>query len=654
MIRVTFGKNVKDKHHHKVIDFQEAFDFITTSKDLAKTVEHLRQIVSGHKIQLSDMARSLGLHFGQSMALASGLKSKKATGKLESKPERQFCTAYFEYKEIQNTVKVKLPWITMGIVSGKLEAKNLVEAAGAIYDLDYIANKASAKKIAQLSDFFFFDMDSPRNDGLKVGILFDKPIKDPAHFRRVYQHYAKQIAGILGHVPDPVPSSPISVMFLSSDPDASYNPNAIRHSTDIPMPEKKDYDKGEITDHDHELSVAAAEVLRGGFNDMKSWVKAGMAISTLGEKGRRLFHIISDNPRYDDTEEFINKQYDGWLNNPPAEINLGTLFYYAEMKGFEDHKTQITEIGMENPLKPVSDFLTDFIASLHHGQRDLLGLSTGIPALDLITSGLRHVTILAGPPKYGKTSLFLKIASHHAMEKNPVLFYSLEMTRLQLTGKLLSHYSQIKYTEIMLKAGAYLDPNRQDKEEIDFDKLFKNSEDYKNLQTGYEKLKEISPFLFIRDRTDEMPINFQTMEMEIRRLQNDTGKEVLVIVDHLQVMPIEANEYRDQIDKENRIINTITEIANKTGAATVLISQMSKEGIKSKNGLPSVKGSVDNIYLPHFIFLLYEDTKAQKDNNNPAAKCLILDVTSRDTRGGELKLTYYGWKMEFEVTREVF
>ncbi|MBH3361337.1 replicative DNA helicase [Pseudomonas guariconensis] len=69
------------------------------------------------------------------------------------------------------------------------------------------------------------------------------------------------------------------------------------------------------------------------------------------------------------------------------------------------------------------------------------GLGTGIPDLDKFTQGLKsgQMIVVAGRPAMGKTTLAMNVAADVAInQKKPVLVVSLEMTKTQLTDRLLA------------------------------------------------------------------------------------------------------------------------------------------------------------------------------------------------------------------------
>lgn len=67
-------------------------------------------------------------------------------------------------------------------------------------------------------------------------------------------------------------------------------------------------------------------------------------------------------------------------------------------------------------------------------------LSTGLHTLDVATGGLRpsELTLFAGPTATGKTSLATTVAANVARAGTGVLFYSLEMTREEISRRLIA------------------------------------------------------------------------------------------------------------------------------------------------------------------------------------------------------------------------
>ncbi|MBI2012894.1 MAG: replicative DNA helicase, partial [Candidatus Colwellbacteria bacterium] len=82
------------------------------------------------------------------------------------------------------------------------------------------------------------------------------------------------------------------------------------------------------------------------------------------------------------------------------------------------------------------------IERLHHGEGERFrGVPTGFTDLDNILSGLQRsdLIIVGARPSFGKTAFVLDIARYVAVEKSmPVGFFSLEMSREQITDRLIA------------------------------------------------------------------------------------------------------------------------------------------------------------------------------------------------------------------------
>jgi replicative DNA helicase len=312
-----------------------------------------------------------------------------------------------------------------------------------------------------------------------------------------------------------------------------------------------------------------------------------------------------------------------------------------------------SEKKIKENLKPSSDYLGDYFKSLGKGEKELLGVETGIPSLDERTFGLRGLIVLGGPPKMGKTSFALQLAYEACLRGTPILFYSLEMTKYQLFTRILSRIAEINYVDILLKGGLYLDKGSQNKnilgEDVDdFNGLPTQAQVQKLLDAG-NSLKYIAPKFYIREQGDAGEINFESLRREINFIKTEYKTDkVLVIVDHLQVFPIDAKEYHDTLTKENILISKFNNISKETGVALMLISQVNKAGLNNPNAksLSDIKGSVDNVYIPHFIMNLKSDDSNDEDDGF-APKKLNLHVTSRDTRSGTIKLIFRGEYSDF-------
>ena len=274
--------------------------------------------------------------------------------------------------------------------------------------------------------------------------------------------------------------------------------------------------------------------------------------------------------------------------------------------------------GVEKP-KPAREFLEPYYKTLGDGTLDLLGIKTGIAELDKKTLGLDGLIVLGGIAGQGKTSLALQLAFDACELGTPTIFYSLEMPRRAIFTKILNRLAQVKYSDILLKGRQYLDETGQDKnllgEEIDYYKLL-TKEQADKLKEAKEKLTKTSDKFYLRSReSKEADITFESVEREINLIKAEhKADKVLVVIDHLQVFNAGEN-YKDQIDKEGKLITGFKGISERTGATIILISQKNKAGFTSR-GLQTIKGSVDIVYLADVVMFLESDEEKKKDDGD--------------------------------------
>ena len=104
----------------------------------------------------------------------------------------------------------------------------------------------------------------------------------------------------------------------------------------------------------------------------------------------------------------------------------------------------VSDQSLKQDLVSLESILTDSfdrIEELHRNKGSLRGMRTGYRDLDTMTAGLQKsdLIILAARPAMGKTTLVTNLAYNVAtIEKKPVLFFSLEMSKEQLTDRMLA------------------------------------------------------------------------------------------------------------------------------------------------------------------------------------------------------------------------
>ena len=219
----------------------------------------------------------------------------------------------------------------------------------------------------------------------------------------------------------------------------------------------------------------------------------------------------------------------------------------------------INDPRMKRSFQPLKSLLHDAIGVLEEiseRKRPVTGVASGFHDLDRLTAGFQpsDLIIIAGRPSMGKTSIALNIAEHAAThpdrdERVPVGIFSLEMSREQLTLRLLS--SQARVPSHRMRTG-YL-----------------NTTEWHQI-TAAAGILDSAP-IFI----DDTPaISVMEMRAKARRLKNEHGLG-MIVVDYLQLARGYANpESRQQ--EISQISRSLKALAKELSVPVVALSQLSR------------------------------------------------------------------------------
>lgn len=307
-----------------------------------------------------------------------------------------------------------------------------------------------------------------------------------------------------------------------------------------------------------------------------------------------------------------------------------------------------TKLEKATKLLPLSNDLEQYRQELGDGSKTYRGLVTGFNEVDNLISGLDRFILLAGRSGAGKTTLATQLALGVATH-TPVLFYSLEMSKGEITTMMLQVLAKGLYrNEIELQGN---DPN--------LPTLSKNK-----LNTAFTGLTELAPNVYIKDATAGIPRiadpkDANSIYSTVEALKTKHNAErVLVVVDSVQdIVPLTAN----QVQAEIQTVQELTEVQQKTGATILVIAQKNKGSINSVDSYGDVMGSMSFIHKPNTVIEIItakELLAKSKDNPNQAreieqnieadakegyAKPMYLNIIKgRYTGTSAIPLQYYG------------
>lgn len=204
------------------------------------------------------------------------------------------------------------------------------------------------------------------------------------------------------------------------------------------------------------------------------------------------------------------------------------------------------------PLKDLLGQALDNLEALYDRGEAITGLPTGYHDLDERLSGLQpsNLLIVGARPGMGKTSFALGLAAHAAMEKRePVLVFSLEMSHLELTQRLLCAESRI-------------DSSRMRNGRL-------HESDWPKLSHAIGRLGEAP--LYIDDNPN---LTIMDIRAKARRLKAKTGL-ALVVVDYLQLMSGRSSAENRQVEV-SEISRGLKILARELSVPVVALSQLSR------------------------------------------------------------------------------
>ncbi|HSH56103.1 MAG TPA: replicative DNA helicase [Candidatus Limnocylindrales bacterium] len=227
----------------------------------------------------------------------------------------------------------------------------------------------------------------------------------------------------------------------------------------------------------------------------------------------------------------------------------------------EEAETRLFKVSQQHvkqTIVSIEDILADSferLDELHKDKKSVRGIPTGFKDMDNILAGLQRsdLFILAARPSMGKTAFVLNLAHNVAVDaKEPVLIFSLEMSKEQLVDRLLSMESGVD-------AWALRTGNLSDS-------------DFEKLGEAMGVLSEAPIYI------DDTPgITVSDMRTKARR-ESHQGQLGLVIVDYLQLMSGGSRFGGDgnRVQEISEISRGLKGMARELNVPLISLSQLSR------------------------------------------------------------------------------
>ncbi len=314
-------------------------------------------------------------------------------------------------------------------------------------------------------------------------------------------------------------------------------------------------------------------------------------------------------------------------------IDVEDLMQEAEGSLFE-----LSQRNMKKDYTAIDPVIAQAVKTIQNAAKNtdgLTGVSTGYYKLDDITSGWQasDLVIIAGRPAMGKTSFALSMAKNIAADmREPMAFFSLEMSNVQLVNRLISNACEIQGSKIL---------NGQ-----------LQRDEWKRLDKRINNL--LGAPLYIDDTPGLSVFELRT---KARRLVREHGVK-LIMIDYLQLMNANGMRFSSRQEEVSTISRSLKGLAKELNIPILALSQLNR-GVESREGLEGKRpqlsdlresGAIEQdadmvifVHRPEY-YHIYQDDNG-RDLHGMAQ---IIIAKHRKGATGDVLLTFRGEYTRFE------
>ena len=263
---------------------------------------------------------------------------------------------------------------------------------------------------------------------------------------------------------------------------------------------------------------------------------------------------------------------------------------------------------------------------LHRNKGSLRGIRTGYRDLDNMTAGLQRsdLIILAARPAMGKTTLVTNLAYNVAtIAKQPVLFFSLEMSKEQLVDRMLADASGVDAWNI--RTGNLSD------------------QDFSKLSEAMGEMAEAPIYI------DDTPgLSVLEMRTKARRAAHEAPLG-LVIVDYLQLMTAAGRSDGNRVQEVSEISRGLKLIARELNVPVIALSQLSRSVESRSPQIPQLadlreSGSIEQD--ADIVAFIYREAYYNPDTERENVTDLII-AKHRNGPVGKVELYFHPERLRF-------
>jgi len=380
-----------------------------------------------------------------------------------------------------------------------------------------------------------------------------------------------------------------------------------------------------------ELRKAGTLEEAGDVSALSALLDAATGTSNVEHHAR----LIVDTATKRKTVEVLN----GALANAYAmDCNTDTLLIQS--------RNALTDLSLEHmaaqrhELRPDAAVLDEYLEDLaeRQGDKDVYGLKTGHEHMDELLNGLQMgLLVLGGAPGCGKTTFVKQVADDVArLNGCPVLFLAYDENAEAQRLKTLARLSDVPMRQI-----------KKGRVDVDaWDKVKRAAEEYKTF--GH------LVYVISGNITEKMTP--QRIQLEAESLKHKTNADrILVIVDYLQIVPVEApRDFDSDKTRVDYICKRLCHVAEETNATILAISQLNRQGYKSVLEIGNFEIFKETGGIEYNAFqamaLGYDTDETKKLSNRDDEERIVQLVLHKNRDGGlgRCRFTYFPKVAKFE------
>lgn len=216
---------------------------------------------------------------------------------------------------------------------------------------------------------------------------------------------------------------------------------------------------------------------------------------------------------------------------------------------------RVADLSKPVDVRRVADTMPDLIADIQERMDaggKVKGLLTGYKDLDDIIQGMRggHMVVVAGRPGTGKTTLAMNVVESVSANGVPSLVFSLEMSAIELTRRMLSSVGRLPLSAI--DTGKIGDYNA-------------------NITAGATKIKEMPVWVCDRGGLGIVQIR------SIARFQKRMNKIGVIVIDYIGLVRTSGTKQSTRTQELGDISRQCKEMAKELDVPVIVLAQLNRE-----------------------------------------------------------------------------